>query len=206
MDQNGTIIGTWARGHLPPVKIIIDKNKSSFCNPWELTRLVSPDKKFRFSYPKVDDPKDIISDDSPELQGIPYLLGLSIFSCPNSQDHISMSSRLCKEYLEKGLKVIFVIMKMPDDISLIRKRCDRLVEEYDFTATFAFSRALNKEKIAQDLPDIEKFYSWPTTIFVGSNGQVNAIHAGMDGPGTGVFHKQLVQKYRTVIERMISSK
>ncbi|UCC41017.1 MAG: redoxin domain-containing protein [Candidatus Aminicenantes bacterium] len=204
MNKAGIIKGIWARGHQPPTKWTIEKAESNFCDPWKLTKLTSKDEKFRFCYPKTENPEVNISNDSPELKGKPYLIVLSIFSCPNSQDHVSMLSQLYKEYCERGLEIIFVIMKMPDDIQLIQKRCDRLAEEHDFPAIYAYSLAMNKERISENLPDIEKFYSWPTTVFVGRDGRVNAIHSGMDGPGTGIYHHRLVIKYRVIIEQMIN--
>ena len=203
LDEDGVFNGQWARGMRPPVPWKAAKGEPDFPDPWSLSKITSQDGSFRFSYPLAENPDKIITESDPLLKGKPFILALTMTGCPNSHDSADVLSKLYHDYHEKGLNIVCVMTEIRNDISLIQKRCQRFAEEHDLPAIYVYSLAMSKKEMTEELPDLERLYAWPTAVFIGGDEKVVAIHTGMDGPGTGIFYNQLMERYRKTVEEML---
>jgi UDP-N-acetylmuramyl pentapeptide synthase len=62
----------------------------------------------------------------------------------------------------------------------------------------------NKEKASQDFAVLNEVISFPTTIFIGRDGNVKRIHTGFNGPGTGKYYTEYVEKTNALIEALLA--
>ena len=101
--------------------------------------------------------------------------------------------------------MVFIYYELTKDIEKIRARVRRFQKEHKLPSPALFSTAMNKKKILEEIPDFKNFYAWPTVVFYNSDGKVECIHTGIDGPATGEHYSKLVEEYRNRIEKLLAS-
>lgn len=203
MDENGTFHGIWVKSSNPPNKWYATKEDIDLPDTFKLSRITSEDGSFRFEFPSADDPETMISNEDPRFKVKPYVLALTTTGCPNGHDNAELLSKLYKDYKDKGLHMLFINYEMTKDLDLTLTRIKRFRKLFDLPFPIAYSMAMNKKECGDELPDLERFIAWPTTLFIGTDGKVKAVHTGMSGPGTGKHYLRLEERYRAAIESLL---
>ena len=52
---------------------------------------------------------------------------------------------------------------------------------------------------------LNKISSFPTSIFIGKNGQIERVHTGFNGPGTGQYFLDYKDRTEQLLERLLGS-
>jgi hypothetical protein len=60
------------------------------------------------------------------------------------------------------------------------------------------------DEAEQKLEQLENFAAYPTTVFIGRDGLVRAVHAGFDGPSTGESHVRLKHDIEALVQRLLA--
>ncbi|UII75636.1 TlpA family protein disulfide reductase [Flagellimonas sp. HMM57] len=60
----------------------------------------------------------------------------------------------------------------------------------------------DKKKANEKLPMLNHVLSYPTTIYVGKQGEVKKIHTGFNGPATGDKHKAFKKEFNNTIKKL----
>jgi peroxiredoxin len=204
MDESGVLDGIWARGPREPYKWTATKEDFELPDPFSLTKLTNEEGLLRFKYPLAENPERMISNSDPEYQGKPLLVAFTMTGCPNSHDNAELLSQMYKEFQKKGLNILAINFELITDVAQIQARAKRFREEHNLPVPVLYSFAMSKAEIGEEIPDFERFLSWPTVAFYGPDGKVDCIHTGMDGPGTGQYYEKLVNEYRNRIEKLLS--
>ena len=71
-------------------------------------------------------------------------------------------------------------------------------------ATMMLAGISDVEAAAAQLPQLEGFSAFPTTIFIGRDGRVRRVHAGFHGPATGPQHDAIVAEYRREVDALLA--
>ena len=53
------------------------------------------------------------------------------------------------------------------------------------------------------LPQLEKIEGFPTTIFINKKGEVEKIHTGFNGPGTGEHYDEQKKEFYDIIDGLL---
>jgi len=61
----------------------------------------------------------------------------------------------------------------------------------------------SKKKAAEKLPMLNHVLSYPTTIFINKNGQVQKIHTGFNGPATGQKFLDFKKEFESFVEKLV---
>lgn len=203
LDENGVLNGIWARGPREPYEWTATKEECELPDPFSLTKLTNEEGFLRFKYPLAEDPDRMISNSDPEFHGSPLLVAFTMTGCPNSHDNAELLSQMYKEYHEKGLNILAINYEIITDVERIQSRVKRFKEEHNLPFPVLYSFAMSKAEISKEIPDFERFLSWPTVAFYGPDGKVDSIHTGMTGPATGKYYEKLVNEYRSKIEKLL---
>jgi hypothetical protein len=62
----------------------------------------------------------------------------------------------------------------------------------------------DKKEASKTLPMLNRVVAFPTTIFIGKDGKVKKIHTGFNGPGTGVYYEQFIQRFNETINELLN--
>ena len=54
------------------------------------------------------------------------------------------------------------------------------------------------------LPALNRVAAFPTTIFIGKDGKVKHIHTGFEGPGTGEYHEQYIERFNQIVNELLA--
>ena len=78
----------------------------------------------------------------------------------------------------------------------------RFKERYNIEYDELFAGLADKQHVAETLPALNTFLSFPTTIFIDRNGKISKIHTGFSGPATGKYYDQFVKEFNEEINAL----
>lgn len=79
-------------------------------------------------------------------------------------------------------------------------------EEVTYPILLAQYGTSNKQKANEKLPMLNHILSYPTTIYIDKNGEVQKIHTGFNGPATGEKFEQFKQQFDETLEKLTGEK
>ncbi|MEQ9592104.1 MAG: TlpA disulfide reductase family protein, partial [Cyclobacteriaceae bacterium] len=166
-----------------------------------LTFLKEGYETIEFSFPDLEGSKVSPSDDRFENK----VLVLQIFGtwCPNCMDETKFLSEWYRNNAEKGVEILGLAYEAKDDFEYASGRVKKMKSKLNVPYDFVIAGNKDKEEAAKTLPMLNHVLSFPTTIFIGKDGNVKRIHTGFSGPGTGVYYEQFVQRFNETIEELL---
>lgn len=126
--------------------------------------------------------------------------------CPNCMDETVFMGELYNKYKSRGVEVIGLAYERSTDFersqNSVRNFMKRLKVEYPvLIPEVAVSDPQRAEKT---LPQLERISAFPSTIFVDKKGEVQKIHAGFNGPGTGEDYEKQKEDYYGIIDALLA--
>jgi thiol-disulfide isomerase/thioredoxin len=121
--------------------------------------------------------------------------------CPNCMDETRFLSKFYDEYHHKGVEIVALAYERSTDFARsqvsVRSFRHRFDVKYPMLITgVSVNDSLRAEKT---LPQLDAIVGFPTTLFVNRQGDIEKIHTGFNGPGTGEhYEKQKSEFYKTV--------
>ncbi len=126
--------------------------------------------------------------------------------CPNCLDEVPLFTEMYAQYSAQGLEIIGLAYERTEDFAksqaAVKNFIRRLKINYPvLIAPVAVGDTLRTEKT---LPQLTRIPAFPTTIFIGRDGSISAIHSGFIGPGAGEeeYNKQKAT-YRRIVEELL---
>jgi thiol-disulfide isomerase/thioredoxin len=202
VDKNGKMTGDfWSRDTHHSNWTAV-KEKTEMPDPYTLTKLTNMNKKFSFDFPDVNG--NMVSDKDDRFKGKPYVVCIFGTWCPNCNDEAPFLVELYNEYHSRGLEIIGLSNEFADDFEKDSDIVKRFAKKYEITWPILVVGIADKKKTAEALSDLDRVLSYPTTIFIDKNGNVQKIHTGFMGPGTGKYYDKLQKEFRQTIETMLN--
>ncbi|HTN08157.1 TlpA disulfide reductase family protein [Agriterribacter sp.] len=126
--------------------------------------------------------------------------------CPNCMDETVFMNQIYQRYKSKGVEILGLAYERTADFTRsqqsVKNFMKRLKVAYPVLITpVAVSDPQRAEKT---LPQLEKIPAFPTTIFVNRKGEIQKIHAGFNGPGTGADYEKQKREYIEIIEDLLA--
>lgn len=107
--------------------------------------------------------------------------------CPNCMDETQYFKQLHERYGDRGLNIIGVTFEYKSELEEARPSINKMIEDLEIPYPVVFGGRASGDRIAEVLPMIDNFMSYPTSIFIDKNGNVRLIHTGFNGPGTNEY-------------------
>ena len=85
----------------------------------------------------------------------------------------------------------------------MRKVLTRQKEKYDIGYDQVFGGLADKQGVANSLPSLNTFLSFPTTIIIDKKGKVAQIHTGYSGPATGPYYQEFLKEFNDKIDLLL---
>lgn len=164
------------------------------------TRMKNPAAPFQFS--GVTLTGDSLTSAEARFQGKVLLIDIMGSWCHNCMDAAPLLQQLYEEFHDDGLEVISLAFEIKDDFAAAQKNLGMFQQRYGLTFPIIFCGSTAKANVQARLANqLEDFFAYPTTLFVGRDGRVHAIDVGFHGPGTGErYQAQMRHYYETVKE------
>ena len=164
---------------------------------------VSP--KLDFTFKDVDGNPVSINDD--RFKNKVIIVQILGSWCPNCMDETAFMAEVYEKYKSKGVEIVGLAYERTADFTRsqqsVRNFMKRLKVEYPVLITpVAVSDPQRAEKT---LPQLEKIPAFPTTIFTNRKGEIQTIHTGFNGPGTGADYEKQKKEYYEIIDRLLAA-
>lgn len=172
-------------------------------DPWKEVTLTNGDGLFRFSFPDVLS-GDTVSSDDPRFDGKVVLVTIFGTWCPNCNDKAPLLSSWHRRYKAEGLEIVGLAYEFTGDPERDGLQIRRFARRHSLDFPLLLAGISDKKAAALTLPDLSAVRSYPTTLFIGRDGKVRAIHSGFAGPGTGEHHSALVAEHETLIQELLA--
>lgn len=171
-------------------------------DPYGLASLTSADRKLHFAFEDLEGRRVDISD--PRFRGKVVLVDIFGTWCPNCYDQAPYLARWHRRYGPRGLEVVGLAYEVSGDAERDRVMLRRWRDEHGLRFPLLLGGVKDKRQAAETLPELSAVVAYPTTIFVGRDGTVRAVHTGFAGPGTGTHHTALIREMEGRIEQLLN--
>ena len=124
--------------------------------------------------------------------------------CPNCLDETIYYKDLYSNYHSDGLEIISIAYETGSSDEDYIESVTRLRNKLSLNFTFLIGGAANKNLASEHFSMLNEIISFPTSIFIGRDGQVKRIHTGFNGPGTGDYYTEYVRNTNSLIEKLLA--
>ena len=101
------------------------------------------------------------------------------------------------------MEVVGIHYERQLDSAYVRKALTRFREKFDIQYDQVIAGKPDKQLVAESLPALSNFLSFPTTIIINKKGEVAQIHTGYSGPATGKYYTDFVKEFNTEIDALL---
>lgn len=201
VDKNGSIQGENinARSSIPFTAI--PNANAALPDAYSLTKLKEGNDRLSFHFKDADG--KIVSADDTKFKGKPLIITIGGTWCPNCMDEATFLAPWYKTNRNRGIEVIGLQYERQTDSAYVKKAFDRFRKYYGIEYPLALGGIADKQVVLESLPQLDKFLSFPTTIFVDRTGKVQKIHTGFSGPATGKHYETFIKEFNDEVDALL---
>ncbi|HLX91189.1 MAG TPA: TlpA disulfide reductase family protein [Puia sp.] len=126
--------------------------------------------------------------------------------CPNCMDETAVLAKMYDHYHRKGLEVIGLAYERSTNFERSRTSLENfhkhLGVHYEMLITGV--SVYDSLKTQKTLPELSNIEGFPTTIFLGKDHQVERIHTGFNGPGTGEHYEEQKKEFYNIVDGLLA--
>jgi len=169
-------------------------------DPSRHTRVADPSQPLVYSFPDVDG--HIVSSSDARFHGKVVLVNITGSWCPNCHDEAPFLAALYRKYHSRGLEILALDFEEREQLQgLTRLRA--FIKHYGIEYTVLVGG--EPGEVNQKLPQLVNLNAWPTTVVVGRDGLVKAIHVGFASAASGEFNPELKEEVTAQIESLLAA-
>lgn len=124
--------------------------------------------------------------------------------CPNCLDETHYYKELYEKYHDQGLEIISICYEAGKSFDEYVANVERLKSKLELDFTFLIGGKASKNLASEHFKVLNEVISFPTSIFIGRDGMVKRVHTGFNGPGTGSYYSEYVEKTEALIQTLLS--
>jgi thiol-disulfide isomerase/thioredoxin len=143
-----------------------------------------------------------VSSTDQQFQGKVVLITIGGTWCPNCRDEAPFLVDLYKQYHARGLEIISLSFEASGDPAEDKPPVETFIKEFAIPYPVLLAGAIGE--VPDKLPQLVRFGAYPTTIFLGRDGRVRAIHAGFASSATGEASAELARETKSSIEHLLA--
>ncbi|MSR63610.1 MAG: TlpA family protein disulfide reductase [Planctomycetes bacterium] len=168
-------------------------------DPFAQTRWNGTTKLADLSFPDLDGKKHALS----EFAGKATLLVVFGSWCPNCNDEAQLLKELDAKYRARGLRILPLAFELTGEFARDAAQVRIFQQRHALELPFFLCGSADKDEATKTLGLVDHIRAFPTTVFVGADGLVKAVHSGFAGPATGEEHTKLVREFEERLEDLL---
>lgn len=199
--KNDTLIGRFLSGkHWESIWMGVKDDSFKLNDPYSITTIVNKDlftftlkdlKGNNFTFPNKDYKNKVV---------IIQIMGTW---CPNCMDETRFYKELYSKYHSQGLEIISIGYEVGETFEEYAKKISLLKERLNLEFTFLVGGPANKSLASEQFSMLNEVISFPTSIYIGRDGTIKRVHTGFNGPGTGSYYIEYIEKTNQLIESLL---
>jgi len=203
MQPDGTLRGEFWSGTKWHQQWTAERNfEASLPDAYSLTYLKEGYERLEFSFPNLAGEPVSLQDE--KYRDKVVLVSLAGSWCPNCADEMEYLSGVYQQYRDQGLEIICLLYEHFEDFERAAAQGMALKEKHGIGFDILVAGTSDKTAAAETLPMLNHVLAFPTLIFVDRQGQVQNIHTGFAGPGTGRYYDEFKQQFTARLESLLS--
>ena len=163
------------------------------------TRAKDPDAAFAFSFRDLDG--HVVSTADARFQNKVLVVSITGSWCPNCHDEAPFLVELFKKYRRDGLEVVAFAFEEAGQL-LNPVRLKAFVKNFGIEYTVLLAGV--PDEINEKVPQVENLNAFPTTIFVGRDRKIRAVHVGFASRASGDFHVKGKEEIASIVEELLA--
>lgn len=180
----------------------IKNEQAAIADAESLTYLKPGFEKLEFSFPDLQGNMVSLADDRYKNKVV--ILQLTGTWCPNCMDETKFLSPWYDQNKDRGVEILGLAFERKDDFTYARDRVNKMKAKWNVQYDYVIAGVNDKAKAAKALPALNTIVAFPTTIFIGKDGNVKHIHTGFEGPGTGIYHERFKQRFNEIVNELLN--
>ncbi|MGA3242997.1 MAG: TlpA disulfide reductase family protein [Bacteroidota bacterium] len=190
----------------PSVAVTLEQRSSKTLGPSSEKKTALRDPRKPFAFSGVTVMGDTITNLDKRFKGKVVIIDIMGTWCHNCMDASPLLQKLFTEFNKQGLEVVGLSLELTDDFNAARKNLLLYEERYGITFPVLYSGSLDNANVEARLrAQLNNFFAYPTTLFVGRDGTVQLIHEGFKGPGTGEEYQNEVNLYYETVQKLLKT-
>jgi len=169
----------------------------------EPTQLREGESKLNFTFKDLHDIPVSINDEKYKNKVV--IIQVMGSWCASCLDETKFLSDYYKINRSKGVEVVALAYEFTTDISRSKKSVAKFQKLFDVQYPMLITgvAASDEKKTEKTLPQLTAIKSFPTTIFIGKNGDVKEIQTSFYGPGSGEYYIASKNKFYKTVDRLL---
>lgn len=205
INADGTLSGDFWSGLASHEKWSAKRDPNAkLADAYTYTKMKKGAKRFDFSFPDLSGAT--VTSNDPKFKGKVIIVALAGSWCPNCHDEAAFLSQLYRDDHERGLEIVSLMFEHFGDFPRAAAAAQRFKDHYGIGYTMLIAGISNKDEAGKKLPMLDKFYAFPTTVFIDKRGLVRKIHTGFTGPATGEHYTQFVKEVNDTLDELLAEK
>lgn len=182
--------------------VAVKSDTAALPNAYSLTYLKDGFDRLSFSFPDLHGNNVSLKDD--KYKGKVVVLTILGSWCPNCVDEAAFLAPWYKENKDRGVEIVGLSFERKDDIEFVKKRLGVFIKRFDIQYDILFGGISDKKIVAEKLPELNTFLSFPTTFFIDKSGKVRKVHTGYDGPATGKYYEKFKEEFNNEVDALVN--
>ncbi len=201
INKDGTITGEIISTRGSQKFSGVQNEEAALPDPYKLTYLKEGYSTLDFSFPDINGKSVSLKDEKYKNKVV--ILTITGSWCPNCIDEAAFLGPWYKANKKRGVESIAIHYERKTDSAYVRKAITRFRERFGIEYDAVFAGLADKQHVAESLPALNTFLSFPTTIFINKKGKIAKIHTGYTGPATGKYYEDFVKEFNKEVDDLL---
>ena len=167
-------------------------------DPATHARAKNPEEPFHFRLPDLNGRMYSEAD----FRGKPLIVTITGSWCPNCRDEAPFLAELYERYHAKGLEIAAFCFEDASDAEHVQLRA--FMRKFGMQYPALLAGEPSPEQLKEKVPQIGNLTAYPSSIYIGKDGRVRAVHTGFPGPGSGDELARVKAEIRQLVEKMLA--
>lgn len=184
---------------------IAEKNELAKLPENESAMYVKPgQEKLNFTFTDLDGKKVSITDE--RFKNKVVVVQLMGSWCPNCMDETAFLSNFYNKNKSRGIEMIALAYEYSENFERSKKSLQKFQQHFNVQYPMLITgvKASDTLRTQKTLPQLTPIKTFPTTIFIGRDGEVKKIDTGFNGPGTGVHYDEYKKTFNYIIDELLA--
>jgi hypothetical protein len=168
---------------------------------YQLTRTRAGVRHFDFAFPDLAG--HTVTSNYPLFKAKVMIVALAGSWCPNCHDEAAFLEPLYRRYRARGVEVVSLMFEHFGDFARAAEATQRFRQHYGIEYTTLIAGTSDKDEAAKKLPMLDRFYAFPTSVFIDRRGNARKIHSGFSGPATGDHYTQFAAEAKATLDQLL---
>lgn len=133
------------------------------------------------------------------FKGKPVILQIFGSWCPNCIDELNFLAPWYQANRASGVEVLALSFERAPTADEAKRHLAMVVKKRAIPYPVLLAATTSDETPEKKLPGIQNFLSFPTLVFLNRRHEVVRVHAGFNGPGTGLHHEAFQRAFQEAI-------